>query len=124
MVRKRFAGGQNLTTDHCPLTTRKLLLYDSQHFLFPHDEELFAVDLDLGAGVLAEQDLVAGLDVEGEDLAFIVGLAFAHGDDFAFLGLFLGAIGDDDATADGFALLQTSDEDAVVEWSECGCYGC
>ena len=29
-----------------------------------HDEELLAIDLDLGAGPLAEQDAVAGLDVE------------------------------------------------------------
>ena len=33
-----------------------------------HDDVLFAVDLDLGAGVLAEQDAVARLDVERDDL--------------------------------------------------------
>ena len=45
---------------------------------------LFAVDLDLLAGVLAEQDRVAFLDVEREALAVILLLAGADGDDFAF----------------------------------------
>jgi hypothetical protein len=34
---------------------------DAEDFFFFHDDEVFAVDLDLGAGVLAEQDAVAFL---------------------------------------------------------------
>src|ERR1700728_1569427 len=37
-----------------------------------HDEELLAVDLDLGAAPLAEQNLVAGLDVDRGQLAVFV----------------------------------------------------
>src|ERR1700691_3493135 len=102
----------------------QLLLHDAEDFFLAHDEKLLAVELDLGAGVLAEQNLVARLDVQREDFAFVVRLALAHGDHFALLGLFLGAVGDDDATADGFALFQTADEDAVMERSESSCYRC
>ena len=35
------------------------LLEDAQDFLFAHDQELFAVELDLSARVLAKEDLVA-----------------------------------------------------------------
>ena len=55
----------------------RLLLEDAEDFFFAHDEEVFAIELDLGAGVLAEEDGVASLDVEREDLAFVVGLALA-----------------------------------------------
>src|SRR5437762_7559448 len=37
-----------------------------------HDQEVGAIELDLGAGPLAEQDLVALLDVERLDLAGLV----------------------------------------------------
>jgi hypothetical protein len=38
------------------LALKCLLLEDAEDFFFAHDQELFAVELDLGAGVLAEQD--------------------------------------------------------------------
>ena len=70
-----------------------------------HDEEIFAINLDFGAGVLAEQDAVAFFHSEREHLAFIVGLALADGDDFAFLRFVFGGVGDDDAAAGGCQLL-------------------
>src|SRR5580704_12037911 len=93
---------------------RGLLLDDAEDFFFAHDEEVFAVELDLCARVLAEEDVIAGLDVEGEGLAFVVGLALADGDDLAFLRLLLGGVGDDDAAADGLALFDAADQDAVM----------
>src|SRR3546814_16072645 len=72
-------------------------LDDSEDVAFLHDQQVFTVDLDLGARPLAEQDLVAGLDVERRHLA-VLGLgASPGGDDFAFLRLFLGGIGNDNA---------------------------
>jgi hypothetical protein len=45
---------------------------DAQDVAFFHDEQVLAVDLDLGAGPLSEEDAVAGLDVErGELTGFI-----------------------------------------------------
>jgi hypothetical protein len=40
---------QLLITDHCSLITGKLLLHDAENFFLAHDQELFTVDLDLGA---------------------------------------------------------------------------
>ena len=37
---------------------------DTHDVVFLHDQQVLAVDLDLGAGPLAEQDLIAGLDIE------------------------------------------------------------
>src|SRR3546814_8223076 len=65
-------------------------LDDAEDVAFLHDQQVFTVDLDLGARPLAEQDLVAGLDVERRHLA-VLGLgASPGGDDFAFLRLFIG----------------------------------
>src|SRR5271157_4647994 len=61
-----------------------------------HDEEILAVDLDLAARPFAEQDPVAGPDIEGDDLALLVARARADGDDFAFHRLFLRGVGNDD----------------------------
>ena len=74
------------------------LAFDDAHDVgLLHDQELLAVDLDLGAGPLAEQDAVAGLDVERDELAGLVAGARADGDDLAFLRLLLGGVGNDDA---------------------------
>src|SRR5207249_3098021 len=56
----------------------------AEDVLLAHDQMLFAVDLDLGAGVLAEQHGVAHFSLAG-------------GNDLALLGFFLGGVGDDDA---------------------------
>src|SRR5215472_6975098 len=62
-----------------------------------HDQVFDAVDLDLGAGPLAEQHPVAGLDVHRDQLAGLVAAARADRHDFALGGLFLGGVGNDDA---------------------------
>src|ERR1700730_3371896 len=62
-----------------------------------HDEELFAVDLALGARPLAEQHPVAGLQIDGNELARLVAAARPDGHHLALLGLLLGGVGDDDA---------------------------
>src|SRR6188474_2575273 len=86
-------------------------------FLF-HDEIILAVELDLLARVLAEEDQVASLDVGRLARAIISDLAGAGGDDLALLRLFLRAIGDDDPADLLFALVEALDEDAVVERSD------
>src|SRR5215831_7093693 len=73
------------------------LLDDTHDVALLHDQELFAVDLDLGARPLAEQDAVADLDVDGDQLAGLVPAARADRDHLALRGLLLGGIGDDDA---------------------------
>ena len=44
---------------------------NAQDIAFLHDDEVFTVDLHLGAGPFAEQDFVAGLDVERRDRAVV-----------------------------------------------------
>src|SRR6266545_3671618 len=72
---------------------------NAEHVLLLHDEILLAVQRDLAAGVLAEQDPIAG----------------PHRDHLALLGLLLGGVGDDDAAVRDLSLFEALDQDAVVE---------
>src|SRR5262245_50503432 len=94
--------------------------HHAEDVLLAHDEVLFAVELDLGARVLPEDDGVTDLDVEGGDLAVVVRPALADGDDLALLRLLLGGVGDDDAPLGllHLLLLEPLDEDAVLEWPD------
>src|SRR5205085_6253416 len=82
---------------------------------FAHDEQLVTVDLDGGARILAEEDLVADLHVDSGDLAVFVLLARAHGQDFALVGFFGGGVGDDDAGGGLALFLEALDDDAIVQ---------
>src|SRR5690606_34970389 len=82
------------------------------------DQEVFAVDLHLGPGPFAEQDDVAGLDVERDQLAAFVARTGADGDNLAFLRLFLCRVGNDDPALRFEIAFRAPDDDAVVERSE------
>src|SRR5262245_15101864 len=83
-----------------------------------HDQQLLAVDLDLGARPLAEQHAVADLDVDRDQLAALVAAAGADGDHFALGGLFLGGVGNDDAACGLLFAVDPLDHDAVVKRTE------
>src|SRR3989454_6077380 len=89
------------------------LLENGEDVFLAHDEVLLVVDLDLGARVLPEQDLVAGLHVEGDLLAVVDDLAVADGDHLALLRLFLGRVRDDDPALLDLFLLQALDLDSI-----------
>jgi len=89
-------------------------MQNAEDFFFAHNEEIFAIDFDFRSGILSEQNMIAGFHVQGENFAFIVRFAFTDGDNFAFLGLFFGGVGDDDATTDGFAFLNATDDHTVM----------
>src|SRR5207247_1537062 len=91
---------------------------DAEHFVFAHDEVILTIELDLLAGILAEQDRVARLHVEGDALAVVFGLPGADGDHLALLGLLFGGVGDDDAADFLFAFIEALDNDAVVQRSD------
>jgi hypothetical protein len=97
------------------------LLEHGEEIVLAHDQVLLAVDLDLGAAVLREQHLVARLDVEGDQLALLVALAGADGDDLRLDGLLLGGVRDEQATGGLGLLLEALDEDAVVQRGESSC---
>src|SRR5436190_3147903 len=69
---------------------------DAEDFVLTHDEVFLAIELDFLARVLAEQNRVAGLHIQRDPLAVVLGLAASHGDDFALLRLLLGRVRDDD----------------------------
>src|SRR5713101_2269768 len=91
------------------------LLDDGEHILLAQDQVLLVVQLDLGARVLAEEDLVAGLHVPGDLLALVVHLPVPNRDHLALLALFLGGVRDDDAALLDLFLVLPLDEDAVVQ---------
>src|SRR6266478_8985981 len=94
-------------------------LFDDAHDVaLLHDQELFAVDLDFGARPFAEQHPVADLDIDGDQLAGLVAAAGANGDDLALGGLFLGGVGNDDATCGLLFGIDALDNDAIVKWTE------
>src|SRR5437773_8606853 len=94
--------------------SRSSLLENGEDVLLAHDQVLFVVQLDLGAGVLPEQDLVAGLDVERDLLAFLGDLPVTRGDHLALLGLLLRRIGGDDPALLHFLLFEPLDQNAIV----------
>src|ERR1043166_6511247 len=83
--------------------------------VFLHDQQVLPVDLDLGAGPFAEQDLIAGFDVDSHQLAGLVALAGAHRQYFALLRFFLGRIGNDDAAGRLLFGIDAADHDAVMQ---------
>src|SRR4028118_1382912 len=70
-----------------------------EDLVLAQDHEILVVDLDLAAGVLADQDAVALLDVHRGALAIFEQLARTDGDHLGLLRLFLGGVGSADATA-------------------------
>src|SRR6266568_1526630 len=92
-----------------------LALDDAEDVLLAHDEVLLAVDLDLGTGVLREEDAIAGLDVERTDVAILQHLAVADGEHLALDRLLLGRVGDDDAPLGLLFLGDALHDDAVLE---------
>src|SRR5580693_994441 len=91
---------------------------DTEDVALLHDEEVLAIDLHFGTRPLAEQNAVARLDVEGNQLARLVAGAGADGDDFAFLRLFFRRIGNDNSTLGLFFAVEALDDDAIMQGTE------
>src|SRR5687768_7902015 len=73
------------------------LFDDGQDVLLGQDQELFVIELELGAGILLEQDLLALAHLHRLALPVIQGAAGAGGQDGALLRALLGGIRQDDA---------------------------
>src|SRR5882762_9116121 len=80
-----------------------------------HHNQLLAFHANFSAAVLAEENLVADLDVEGTDLAVFENLAFADRYDLSLHWLFGRGIGNNDAARRGAFLLQALHDDAVMK---------
>src|SRR5262245_32633527 len=99
------------------------LLADREDVFLADDEVLFAVDVDLGARVLVEEDAVALLHVERLQLAVFGHLPLADRDHLALLGLLLGGVGDDDAALGLGFLVDALHEDSVLERTDLHDFG-
>src|SRR5215510_4660932 len=93
----------------------RLAADDREDVLLADDEEVLVVDLELRAGVLGVEDLVALLHVHGLALAVIEDAAGAGGEDRALLGLLLGRVREDDAALGHLLAGGGLDHDAVAE---------
>src|SRR5215217_2745687 len=90
-----------------------------EHVGLAQNQQVLAVDLDLGAAVLAVEDLVALRDVERHALlAVLVPLAIAHRDDLALLGLLLGCVGEHETACSGLLLLDCPHDQSIAEGLE------
>src|ERR687898_2895495 len=93
-------------------------LDDAHDVALLHDQEILAINAHLGAGPLAEQHPVAGLHVEGLNLAGLVAGAQPGGDHLALLRLLLGGVRDDDAALGLLFRVDAADDDTVVQRTE------
>src|SRR3954451_18693555 len=79
------------------------------------DQDFVSADLDLGAAVLAEDDLVALFEVHGDVIAILVAGAWADGEDAAALRLLLRRVRQDDAADRRLLFLEDLDDQAVAK---------
>src|SRR5437016_5911754 len=93
----------------------RLFFDDAEDVILAHDEMIDAVDLDVVAAVLAEQDAIALLHRQGAQLALVVGLAAAHRHNLALGGFLLGAVGDDDPALGLLFLGDAANQDAILQ---------
>src|SRR6478736_5485877 len=80
-----------------------------------HDQEFVAIEFHFRARPLAEQHLVTGLELDGDQLAGLVATARTDGDDFALHRLFFGGIWDDDAALRLVIRVDALDDDTVMQ---------
>src|SRR5947199_105458 len=106
MPRSTFARASSPNRTSFAAIAFLLRLDDAEDVLLTEDQVLLAVELDLAAGVLAEQHTIAFLDVGRQHLP-VFAPARAHGHHEALLGLLLGRVADDDPP--GAALLPVLD---------------
>src|SRR5204863_4994565 len=79
-------------TRRTPARCALFRLENRENFVLAHDQVFLAIELDVLPRVLAEENRVACLHVEGHTLGLLP-FAEADSDDLALLRLFLGAIG-------------------------------
>ena len=116
-------GGAGVTAENDLLGTHDLspsskasgLFGHREDVVFPQDQVVLALELDLGAAVLAEEHGVADLDLHFADAAVLEGLAVADRDDLTLDGLFLGGVRDDDSTLGGAFALDALDDEAILK---------
>jgi hypothetical protein len=98
-----------------------------EYIRLAQDQILLIADGDLGAAVLAVQDLVTGLQVRRDTLPFLAQLARADRDDLALLRLLLGRVRDVETALHLLRLFERLNDHPVRERPDlrgrCRCHG-
>src|SRR5579871_2928987 len=92
-----------------------LFLDDAEDVVLAQDEVIDAVDLDLVAAVLAEQDPVALLDGQRAHRPLVIRLSVTDGDNLCLGRLLLGGVGDDDPPLGLLFLGDATDQHAILQ---------
>src|SRR6266511_3394441 len=86
-----------------------------EHVRLTQDQDLVGPELDLGSAVLAEDDLVAFLEIHLDVLPVLVPSAGANCEDAAALRLLLRSVGQHDAADRCLFLIEDLDDQAVTK---------
>src|SRR3954449_7201844 len=87
-----------------------------------HDHKILAILLHFGTRPLPEQDAVADLDVGGMQFSGFIAQAGSNSDDFTLGRLLLRGVGDEYAARGHRLLLDTTDQDAVLQRTQPHCW--
>src|SRR6056297_2079450 len=94
-------------------------LHDAEDVAFFHDQQVFTVDLDFGAGPFAKQHFVAGFYGHLDQLTAVFACTFTNADDFAFCWLFFCVLRNDETACCLFVAFNATDQYTVVKWFKC-----
>src|SRR5919198_6739012 len=86
-----------------------------EHVRLTQDQNFLGPELDLGPAVLAEDDLVAFLEIHLDVLPVLVPSAGAHGENTPALRLFLRRVRQHDAACRRLLLIEDLDDQAVTK---------
>ena len=87
---------------------------DGEDFVFAEDQVFVAIEFDVGARILTEQDAIAGFDIGGGPFPGLEQFTGAHGFYLALLRLLFGGVWNDNAALLRLAFVQALDQDAVM----------
>src|SRR5690606_7266325 len=93
---------------------RSSMLDDPENVALLHDQQLLAVDLDLGAGPFAKQDAIAGLHIKRDEFTLLVARAGTGGNNLALLRLFLCSVWNDDTPCGLLLGIEAAHDDTVM----------
>src|SRR5438270_9992249 len=88
---------------------------DAEDVVLAHDQKSIAIDLDFGAAVFRNEDLVPFLDGEIHLFALFVHLTAAESDHFAFLRFFFRSVGNNDPAFFCFLLFERLHQHPIAE---------